>query len=98
MGLSDTGFLSGLFLNASRHLSRYALQDQTLQLSNLAAWYKLVCVRAINDAINAKQPGGVRFNDAIVAQVLILALDDVSSRILLTLDARRVSANTVSYR
>ena len=101
MGLSDTGFLSGIFLNASRYLSRYALQGQILQLSNMATWYKLTCVRAINGAINARQPGGMRFNDAIVAQVLILALDDVSSRgVCLTPDARCIfSANSrLSYR
>jgi hypothetical protein len=78
-GLSDAGFLSGIFLNTCRHLSRLTQDHQGPQFSNLATLYKLVCLRTVNDAINSHSDG-LLFSDSIVAQVVILALDEVGLR------------------
>ncbi|ETI21035.1 hypothetical protein G647_07378 [Cladophialophora carrionii CBS 160.54] len=78
LSLSDSGFLSGIFLNASRHLSGLSQQEQGAQFSQLATWYKLPCVRAVNDAINLRSEG-MLFSDSVIAQVMILALDEITT-------------------
>jgi hypothetical protein len=77
MGLAqtDTGLLSGLFLAASRHLSENHPQQQLF--TRLAIQYKIACVRAVSETISAATLS--QFRDSTVANVMVLAFDEVRS-------------------
>ncbi len=80
-GLSDAGFLSGIFLNASRDLSQVHQQWQNQQqFANLAISYRLVCLQTLNKAISSSTEKTL-FSDSIVAETIVLALDEVSPRL-----------------
>lgn len=78
LALGNAGFLNGIFLSSSRHLSKICQQlQQQQQFTNLAIRYKLVCVRALSDAISSGAKT-MTFSDSVVAETMVLAFDEVS--------------------
>lgn len=78
LALGDAGFLNGILLNASRHLSAVHQHGDNQQLfGNLAIRFKLACVKAVRAAISADAPMR-SFSDSLVAVTMVLALDEVS--------------------
>ncbi|KAJ5267495.1 hypothetical protein N7478_010303 [Penicillium angulare] len=79
LALTEKGFLSSILLTSSRHLS-YCYRHNSFKqhiFSQLAIRHKLTCVQTISGRIanvGDKSP----FSDSIVAQVMVLALDEVS--------------------
>ena len=67
------GFLRGLFLASCRHLAA-----QRQEFAQRAAYYKLQCIQAVNDAISA---GESALDEATVATVMSLAFDEVSHQL-----------------
>jgi hypothetical protein len=83
VNLGDLGCLSGIFLNSSRHLSQIPQQRQKMQqFANMATRYKLECLRTLNQAITSSA-GRMRFSDALIAETVVLALDEVSVRLFI---------------
>lgn len=77
LALGHAGFLSGILLNASRHLSTLQQQPDRRQLfANLAVHFKLACVRAVSRAISSEAPLKP-YSDWVVAMTMVLALDEV---------------------
>jgi hypothetical protein len=72
LALSDVGFLNGLFLSASRHLSQNHQSPQSFQ--KLAIQFRLACMQSVSQDISA---GSVAIGDGTVANVLMLAWDEV---------------------
>lgn len=71
--LTNYGGLQGIFLSACRHLVDRNYHKE--HFSELAAKYKIECVRAvINDISSTKQD-----RDSTFANVFILAFDEVST-------------------
>lgn len=78
LALGNAGFLDGIFLNASRHLSAVHQQrDQQQLFATLAVRFKLSCVRAVRAAISS-DARTKPFSDSVVAVTMVLALDEVS--------------------
>ncbi len=82
---TDTDFLHGVFLNASRHLSvmMQAQQQQPQEkqrYADMAVRYKLACVRAVSAAIvpEGRRRVPARYSDVVVAETMVLAFDEVS--------------------
>jgi hypothetical protein len=75
IGISDTSFLSSLFLSASRHLAENCLEKREI-FSQLAIFYKVACLQALLKAM----PTGIDLpTDTNISMGLILALDEVVS-------------------
>ncbi|KAL7928210.1 hypothetical protein V8C35DRAFT_318676, partial [Trichoderma chlorosporum] len=80
LSLSDVGFLNGIFLTASRYLSIFHQPYQPNQhrlLTKHATQYKLVCLRTLNEAISSST-GKWSFSDSIIAETMVLAMDEIS--------------------
>ncbi|UKZ48089.1 hypothetical protein TrVGV298_002325 [Trichoderma virens] len=80
LGLSDLGFLSGIFLTASRYLSVFHQPHQPHHhqlFTEHATQYKLVCLKTLNEAISSSTLQGP-FSDPVIAETMILALDEIS--------------------
>lgn len=79
LSLSDIGFLSGILLIASRYLSIFHQPyhpHQNQMYTEQATRYKLVCFQTLNEAISSNT-GQAPFTDSIIAETMVLALDDV---------------------
>ncbi|KAL7781037.1 hypothetical protein V8C43DRAFT_320184 [Trichoderma afarasin] len=80
LSLSDIGFLSGILLIASRYLSIFHQPyhpHQNQMYTEQATRYKLVCFQTLNEAISSNT-GQAPFTDSIIAETMVLALDDIS--------------------
>ncbi|KAK4062015.1 transcriptional regulator family: Fungal Specific TF [Trichoderma aggressivum f. europaeum] len=80
LSLSDVGFLSGILLIASRYLSIFHQPYHPLQnqlYTEQATRYKLVCLQTLNEAISFNTGQGP-FSDSVVAETMVLALDEIS--------------------
>ena len=77
LALENAGFLSGILLSASRHLSVVHKQrDQQQLFANLAIRFKLASVRTVSEAISSNSHGK-SFSDSVVAVTIVLAFDEV---------------------
>lgn len=79
LSLSDVGFLSGILLIASRYLSIFHQPyhpHQNQLYTEQATQYKLVCLQTLNEAISFNTGQGP-FSDSVVAETMVLALDEV---------------------
>jgi hypothetical protein len=76
LGQSNSGFLDGIFLCASRYMAKHQSQQKQQQrfYTNLATRYKVKCVRALSDAISSNC-----YEDSVIGETLILACDEVSA-------------------
>ena len=72
LAFTDTGFRSGIFLAACRHLSLYHLQQE--KFVRLAVQYKVACLHTLNEALAAEV---LIISDVVVAKVMALAFDEV---------------------
>ncbi|KAL7916806.1 hypothetical protein GGI35DRAFT_434032 [Trichoderma velutinum] len=80
LSLSDIGFLSGILLVASRYLSIFHQPyhpHQNQLFSEQATRYKLVCLQTLNKAISFNTGIGP-FSDSVIAETMVLALDEIS--------------------
>lgn len=73
LALTDEGLIDALLLAACRHLFDHCQQSQQQQFTQLAAHYKLACVRSLREAISAE----LFFRDATVTKAIMLAYDEV---------------------
>lgn len=81
LALTSEGFLSGLLLTSSRHLSYCYRHNSSKQhaFSQLAIRHKLTCIQNISGRITIVGDN-TTFSDSIVAQVTVLAFDEVNSK------------------
>lgn len=78
LALNDPECLNSLFLNASRHISVSHQQvQQQERFTELAVRYKLLSVRAVSRAIAGSEGEASGFSDAVFAEILALAFDEV---------------------
>ncbi|KAF3057602.1 hypothetical protein CFAM422_012392 [Trichoderma lentiforme] len=80
LSLSDVGFLSGILLISSRYLSIFHQPyhpHQNQIYTEQATRYKLVCFQTLNEAISFNTGQGA-FSDSVIAETMVLALDDIS--------------------
>ncbi|PKK51777.1 hypothetical protein CI102_3149 [Trichoderma harzianum] len=80
LSLSDIGFLSGILLIASRYLSIFHQPyhpHQNQMYTEQATRYKLVCLQTLNEAISFNTGQGT-FSDSVIAETMVLALDEIS--------------------
>lgn len=73
LAISHVGMLSTTFLSTCRHLHE---AYQTEEYITLAMQYRILCIRAIRDAIDA---GNCSATDSIIATIISLTLDEVSA-------------------
>ncbi|KZF19799.1 hypothetical protein L228DRAFT_285733 [Xylona heveae TC161] len=78
LALMNEGFLSGILLVASRHLSMiyHYNQIKSRELTQLALQYKVTCVGSLNLSITANHSS--KFSDSTIAQVIVLTLDEIA--------------------
>lgn len=98
LALNSPECLNSLFLNAARHLSvSHQHAPQQRRFAHLADSYKLLCVRAVSDAITTSGAAGGRraFSDTVLAETLALAYDEVSQDFLgmMRRQANRIAAS-----
>ncbi|KAK5652993.1 hypothetical protein OQA88_9279 [Cercophora sp. LCS_1] len=78
LALNDPDGLNSLFLNAARHLSvSHPQQQQQERYAELAVRYKVLCVRAVSQAIGSSGTGVGSFSDTVFAETLALAFDEL---------------------
>ena len=73
LALTDKGLICALLLAACRHLYEHCQQAQQQQFAQLAAQYKLTCVRSLREAISSE----LFFSDATITKAVMLAYDEV---------------------
>lgn len=80
LSLTDMGLLCSILLVSCRYLS--VVQHQEHKFMRLAIKYKLASIRQLRTAI---KEGASSFNDSTVANVLVLAIDEVRETLLRSL-------------
>lgn len=101
LAISDSSFLSGILLHAARHLSliKHAQYD-CQKLVALAVQYKLDCIENVSKSISfSSKTSFMPFSNSIVAEVLILAADEVSFPglvMVMDIDRPKIALKTVS--
>ncbi|KAK0707266.1 hypothetical protein B0H67DRAFT_587140 [Lasiosphaeris hirsuta] len=81
LALQDKGFRNAVLLKSSRHLALVHSQGRQSQVffAGLATSYKLLCVRALGEVISRDRGSSTLcFSDAVVAQTLELAHDEIA--------------------
>ena len=79
LALTEHGLLDAVFLAACRDIcgSWESHPQQQQHYLQLACWYKLSCIKSLKESICTE----VVFSDATVAKTLMLAFDEVSTRL-----------------
>lgn len=72
LAISNVGMLSTTFLSTCRHLYQVYQKEEYMTLT---MQYRILCIRAIREAIDA---GDCSARDSIVATIISLTLDEVS--------------------
>ncbi|KAI1616957.1 hypothetical protein EDD36DRAFT_430329 [Exophiala viscosa] len=76
LALTDEGLTCALLLAACRHLFDHCQQSQQQHFLQLAAQYKLACVRSLREAISTD----LFFGDATITKAVMLAYDELATR------------------
>ncbi|KAK0708694.1 hypothetical protein B0H67DRAFT_590941 [Lasiosphaeris hirsuta] len=85
LALTNPECLNSLFLNAARHASVSHQQEQQQErFAELAVRYKLLSVRAVSRAIASSDGEARGFDDAVFAEILALAFDEVGNPVFAT--------------
>jgi len=80
LALADEGLLSGILITACRDLSGCAFDpDQKHFFAMRATRYKLICLKALNDALSVESTAA---NDSTLAKVITLVTDEVRNSAL----------------